>query len=186
MLRDELEKKPHALDFLNPRRRPEPPSRRNVYAGSGLAVALVVLLMLGFSQLQSYWLKADIARLSAESKELDVLVEKATAVNQTVEAIEGWRGREVVWLDELRWLSQKLPDAEDAMITQLTLSLSSGRPKITVDGQAKSVEAATNLDRGLQDRSHRLDPDKKEVDESKSPYPVQFKASLLLGSEEER
>ncbi|MBU1155951.1 MAG: 30S ribosomal protein S13, partial [Proteobacteria bacterium] len=31
---DELEGTPHALDFLNPRHRPKPPSRRNTYAAS--------------------------------------------------------------------------------------------------------------------------------------------------------
>ena len=185
MLRDELEGTPHALDFLSPRRRPEPPNRRNAYTAAGLAAALVVLLILGYGWLQGRWLEADIERLTGKSKDLDVLVERATKINQAVDAIEAWRDRDVVWLDELRWLSDKLPKAEDAMLTQLTLSVSSGRGEIVVDGQAKSVEAATKLDRGLQDSSHRLVPKSKSEDESKRPYPVQFRSSLSLGLEEE-
>lgn len=184
MLRDELEGTPHALDFLNPRRRPEPPSRRNIFTAAGLAAALVVLLLLGYGWLQSRWLEADIAELTSKSKDLDVLVERATKINEAVDAVEAWRDREVVWLDELRWLSDNLPEAEDAMLTKLTLSVVSGRAEIIVDGQAKSPEAATRLDRQLQDASHRLYADTKRRDESKSPYPMQFKNSLLLGSEE--
>jgi len=184
MLRDELEGTPHALDFANPRRRPEPPSRRNTFTAAGLAAALVVLLLLGYGWLQGRWLEADVAELTGKSKDLDARVERATKVNEAVDAIEAWRDRDVVWLDELRWLSDNLPEAEDAMITQLTLSVVSGRGEIVVDGQAKSPEATTRLDRRLQDASHRLYADTKRRDESKSPYPVQFKNSLLLGSEE--
>ena len=59
----------------------------------------------------------------------------------------------------------------------MSLSVTTGRPEITVDGKAKSVEAATRLDRGLQDPSHRLVTDTKRQDESKGSYPVQFKSS---------
>jgi len=185
MLRDELEGTPQALDFLHPRRRPEPPSRRNIYAAAGLAAALVVLLLLGYGWFQSSSLKADVAELTGKSKDLDALVERATRINDAVEAIEAWRDQDVVWLDELRWLSENLPEAEDAMLTKLTLSVGAGRGKIVVEGRAKSPEAAVRVDRRLRDASHRLDPDMKRRDESKKPYPVLFKNSLLLGSEEQ-
>ena len=48
ILLDELEQKGHAVDFLHPRRRPEPPSRRKSYALAGLAVALVLLSFVGW------------------------------------------------------------------------------------------------------------------------------------------
>ena len=186
VLWDELDGTPHAFDFLHPRRRAEPPSRRNTYALGGLAAAALVVLLLGYGWLQSYLLKAEIARLEKDSNSLDRQVEQATETQQACDDIEQWMSTNVVWLDELRWLSEKFPDAQDAMLTQLTLSVSSGRGEITVDGQAKSVEAATRLDRGLQDPSHRLEPDTKRVDQSKKPYPVQFKSSLSLVPKQEQ
>lgn len=185
MLWDELDGKPHALDFLNPRRRPEPPSRRNTYALAGLAVALAVLLMLGYGWLQSSWLKADIKKLGEDSAELDKLVERSDRIEKAADEIEKWTQRDVVWLDQLRWLSENVPKAEDVMLTQLTLSSLGARPEITVDGQAKSVDAATRLDSGLQDSSHRLVGKTKSEDPSKKPYPVQFRSSLLIGPEDE-
>lgn len=180
MLWDELDGTPHAFDFLHPRRRPEPPSRRNTYALAGLAAALLVVLFLGYGWLQSRWLEADIKRLNTESTALDRLVEQVAETQDACDEIEEWLSGNVVWLDELRWLSEKFPDAEDAMLTQVTLSVSSGKREIAVDGQAKSVEAATKLDRGLQDPSHRLVGKTKSEDQSKRPYPVQFKSSLSL------
>jgi len=184
MLWDELEGTPHAFDFLNPRRRPPPPSRRNTYALAGLAAAVVVLLILGVGWLQRHWLDSDIKRLQAESASLDKAVEEAAGLQHAAEEIEKWASTEVVWLDELRWLSEKFPEAQDAMLTQLTLSMGSGKGEMSVNGQARSVEAATKLDSSLQDESHRLAGETKSQDESKKPYPVEFKAALLLGPEE--
>jgi Tfp pilus assembly PilM family ATPase/Tfp pilus assembly protein PilN len=47
-LLDELEQKRPAVDFLHPRRRPQPPSRRKSYVMAGLAVALVVISFVGW------------------------------------------------------------------------------------------------------------------------------------------
>ncbi len=47
-LLDELEQRSHAVDFLNPRRRPAPPSRRKSYVLAGVAVALVAFSLVGW------------------------------------------------------------------------------------------------------------------------------------------
>ncbi len=185
MLCDELDRTAHELDFLNPRRRPEAASRRNTYTAAGLGAALVVLLLIGVQWFQTMSLDADIKRLKGELAELERQEKKALETQEAAEAIEAWRSRDVVWLDELRWLSNQFPQAEDAMLTGLTLSVASGKPEITIEGKAKSVAAATRLDRGLQGPSHRLVPDTKREDPSKGSYPVQFKSSLLLGLEDE-
>lgn len=187
---DELEGTPHALDFLNPRRRPEPPSRRNTFAASALGVAVLVLLLLGWGRVQQIWLNAEISRLSGESKKLDEQVDRAQDLQDAVDEIEKWTaaGNDVVWLDELRWLSENFPDAQDAMLTQLTLSVSSGKGEMTLDGQARSVDAVTRLDADLQGESnrysHRMAGKTKKEDESKRPYPVQFRSVLSLTPKE--
>jgi len=188
---DELEGTPHALDFLNPRRRPRPPSRRNTYSASALGVAVVVLLLLGLGWLQGYLLQTKINQLAKESSDLDEPVERAEELQRAVDEIEGWTSTatDIVWLDELRWLSEKFPKAEEAMLTQLTLSISSGRGEMTLDGQARSVDAVTKLDDALQGDSHRyshrLAGKTKEEDESKKPYPVKFRSVLSLTPKEE-
>ena len=180
MLWDELEGTPHALDFLNPRRRLEPASRRKAYSLAGLAAAVVVLVILGSGWLQARNLDAEIKDLRKESGSLERELKQAAKIEQAADEIENWTSTRVVWLDELRWLSEKFPQAEDAMLTQLTLSASSGKGEMTADGQARSVDAVTKLDSGLQDESHRLVGKTKRVDESKQPYPVQFRSLLLL------
>ena len=103
---------------------------------------------------------------------------------RVVENIEEWAGTTVGWLDELHWLSEILPDAEDAMLTQLTLSITPGKAEMTLEGRARSIDAVTRLDTNLQAESddyfHRLTTDRKSEDESRKPYPVQFSSTLLL------
>jgi Tfp pilus assembly PilM family ATPase len=199
MLIDELDGVPHAFDLLHPRRPPQAPSYRDKYALAGLAVATLVLLLLGLTWFQSSRLDKEIKRLERElstasdvSKTLgydrqvglDNLLEEVQEKQQVVEEIERWAGTTVGWLDELRWLSEKLPDSQDAMLTQLTLSTGSGKAKMILDGRARSIDAVTKLDTDLQDDSenyfHSLEADRKSEDESKKPYPVDFKSTLSL------
>jgi len=199
MLVDELEGAGHALDLLHPRRPPQPPSHRDKYALAGMAVAALVLLLLGLTWFQSGQLNKEIARLKGEltrasalSKTLgyegrvglDDMVEEVQEKQKMVEEIEKWTGTTVGWLDELRWLSEKVPDAQDAMITQLTLSISPGKTEMTLDGRARSAEAVTRLDTNLRDDSdnyrHSLDTDRISDDAAKKPYPVQFRSSVSL------
>lgn len=199
MLCDELDDVPHALDFLHPRRAPQPASYRDKYALAGLVVATLVLLLLGLTWFQSQRLNKEIQQLRRElstasdvSKTLgyerpvglDDLVADVQETQQVVDNIESWTGSTVGWLDELRWLSAKLPDAQDAMLTQLTLSISPGKAEMTLDGRARSIDAVTRLDTNLQDDSenymHRLETQRKSEDESRKPYTVQFRSTLSL------
>lgn len=199
MLVDELEGAEHALDLLHPRRPPQPPSHRDKYALGGMVAAALVLLLLGLTWFQSSQLNKEIARLSGEltrasplSKTLgyegrvglDEMVEEVQEKQQMVDEIEKWAGTTVGWLGELRWLSEKLPDAQDAMLTQLTLSITAGKAEMTLDGRARSIDAVTKIDINLQDDSdnyeHRLTTDRKSEDESKKPYPVEFKSAVTL------
>ncbi len=185
MLWDELEQTPHAFDFLNPRRRPKPPSRRNTYVAAGLAAALVVLALPLSSWLEGSWLKGDIDKLSAASKDLDQKIEQVAKLERAAEEIEEWMSAEVVWLDELRWLSQEFPEAQDAMLAQLTLAVNAaGRGEMILDGLARDVDAVNRLDRGLRDESHRVAGKAKSEDRSRAHYSVHFRSSLLISPEE--
>jgi Tfp pilus assembly PilM family ATPase/Tfp pilus assembly protein PilN len=189
MLWDELEGAPPALDFLNPRRPPAPPSRRNTFALAGLAVAMLVFFVILFGLLQQYWLETEIQDLESQQAALKTQLEGAAKIERAVEEIDNWAAAGVGLLDELRWLSDKLPDAQDAMITQLTWTIGADTGHMNLNGRARSVEALTDLERRLQDDSqryaHRLVGKSKSEDASRRPYPVEFQSSLLLIPKEE-
>ena len=97
ILLDELEQKSHAVDFLHPRRRPKPPSRRKSYAVVGLAVALVVLSFVGWR-----WNTRRV--LTNEKAVLEQ--EMATAPQLSADLVEKYRVSTRTLLDEARKLGE--------------------------------------------------------------------------------
>jgi Tfp pilus assembly protein PilN len=179
ILLDELEERSHAIDFLHPRRRPEPPSRRNLYAAAGLAAAVVVLLALVFGWMHRSSINKDIQRLKAESNRLDREVAQATQKVAAAVAIEDWTSQETNWLDELRWLSDEFPSAEQAMVTKLELSGKKGG-KIEFDGFALDVNALKKMDRSLDDESHQVVGQGAGEASSRERYSARFDRAVNL------
>ncbi|NUQ61562.1 MAG: hypothetical protein HUU20_03685, partial [Pirellulales bacterium] len=177
---DEATSTPPAFDFLHPRRRPEPPSRRNTYALAGLAAGLLVLAVMAASWLKGGRVESEIRRLQANSRTLDKNFEKAEKTEKAAQEVAQWIAGEVNWLDELRWLSEHFPQAEDAMLTQIKLNVNSGRGEITLDGVARNVESVGELDRGLHDERHRLAGKSKSESGVKPPYGVQFRSTVRI------
>jgi hypothetical protein len=179
ILLDELTEQPHAMDFLQPRRRPPPPSRRNLYTTAGLAVAVVVLLVVALGWWHRNSLKADIIRLNNEARLLDKKVQQADKHIEAAEAIGKWAEKEVVWLEELKWLAEKLPPPEELMLNQLELDRESGR--MDMEGQARNVDTVKAMDRSLQDDSHQVIGEGGGASSASQRYAVRFERAVVLG-----
>jgi len=181
MLLDELDQAPHAIDFLHPRRPPEPPTTRVKYLLAGVAAIALIGLVFLLGPLQRWRLEGEIADLQRESKSLDKQVAAAAKVEQAVREIEKWTGTEVVWLDELRRLCEKLPSAEDVMLTKLILSLSSHGGEIQIDGLARTYAAIDEIEKSLhEDKSHHVTPGGTSQDDSTKPYARRFSVSVSV------
>lgn len=180
MLANELADEPQAFDFLHPRQRPEPPNRRNTYMLSGVAAGLLVLLVFLAGWYQRSEGLAAVLRLQAESKSLDKKVGEADKLQKQAGEIDKWLADEIVWLDELRWLSEKFPSAEDAMLTQMKMSVSTEKGEIVLDGLARNVDAVKKLDSDLHDGHRRMAGKTKGEHKSGSSYSLQFRSSLLV------
>ena len=90
MLLDEADRTPHAIDFLHPRQRPPPRSRRKQLVMASLAVALLVALVVLYQNWAKGRLEDEIESLTRKSKALDSKVAKADKVNQEVADISKW------------------------------------------------------------------------------------------------
>jgi Tfp pilus assembly PilM family ATPase len=181
-LLDELEGTGHAIDFLHPRRRPEPPSRQNQYVLAGSAVLLLVLLTVGLGWYRKSALQEEVKRLQAEAATLKRQVAQATKVERLAGKISDWASPEVVWLDELLWLSEKFPPAQEGMLTQLQC-MSRGGGEIHVKGLAKDVSTVKEMEDRLRDAAHRVQSRDKSVDTSQKMYTYNFSSTIVLGEE---
>jgi Tfp pilus assembly PilM family ATPase len=185
LVADEAAGAPHAIDFLSPRRAPERPTRRKqgVAIAAGVAVAAACLTVAAVARLML--LDARIERLAAESKSWDASVAEAALLEQSAEECTAWQGRQVMWLDELRLLSERFPESKDGMLTGLTLSAGEEGGQVQLDGLVRDVGVVSALESRLRDRQHSVSGNSRQEDETQPPYGWRFSSSMRIASPEE-
>ncbi len=180
---DEVEGSPHAFDFLHPRRPPQPPSRRNTYILGGLAAATIVLAVIALNWVQTAQLKADIRRLGQEAVALEPEVKKGDKLVADAEEVADWLKNEVVWLEELAWLSQRLPDSKDAMFTSFSATSNNRGRKMRLKGFVRNPDIVSALYNGLRDSTHRVVDEKRNENRTQKGYEILYSSSVQILSE---
>ena len=147
----------HAVDFLHPREKPRPVNRARIAAIAG-AVLTAVILGVAYER-WSTWSEID-AQYDAKKEEYDKL-KKATAkagdLKKLVDAIEAWKARDVVWLDELRDLSLRLPSSRDVVLSGMSLTPSqSGGGTIDFEGLMRAPGVLVNLEKKIRDEYRQV------------------------------
>jgi len=147
----------HAVDFLHPREKARPVNRARIAAIAG-AVLAVAILGVAYER-WSTWSEID-AKYDAKKEEYDKL-KKATAkaddLRKLVGAIEAWKARDVVWLDELRDLSLRLPSSRDVVLSSISLSPSqSGGGTIDFEGLMRAPGVLVNLEKKIRDEYRQV------------------------------
>ena len=183
MLLDAAEQKPHSLDFLNPRRKAEPPNRRRELTLIGTAAAVLVLAISGFLWLQLRGLDAEIEQLAGKSSELELMVKRGQELDKKVGEIDKWASTDVVWLDEFTRLAESLPAADDLMLTQLRASAKTGGGHWQLDGMAKDVAAISNIEQRLKDETHDVEHQASQQRVGDPRYHWLFKSSVNIHNE---
>jgi len=178
---DEAAGRRPALDFLHPRQPPKPPSRRGTYVLVGVIAAMVVLALLVFNHVRAVRLDRAIREKDRQLTRLKPLVKKAETAIAAADQVDAWVGNEVVWLDELRWLSERFPTAADARLTTLGAFSNERGRGMTLSGLARDADAKAVLDRSLQDATHQLLPQTSE-DRGGERYQITFGSAVRIKS----
>lgn len=184
MLLDELEQVAPAVDFLHPRQPPKPRSRRNLIVLVAVAASLLVAGFLFLRWQDRRALAAEVETLKGQNAKLDLALKRAERIAKASAEIEKWTATDVVWLDELRRLAERLPPAQEVMLTQVTAGASRTGGEIKIDGLAQSAATIDRLEQGLRDASHRVEGEHRGEDASRDDYPWQFSSSLFVPPEE--
>jgi Tfp pilus assembly PilM family ATPase len=148
----------HALDFLHPRRPPRPPNRRRMVLTAAAAVAAIVLCC-GYS----YWdlldrAKADNRRLAQDIKLCNESLKQYSEQKRITDDIREWRVGDVIWLDELRDLSLRMPSSRDVVLQHMTMTdgRRGGAGVIQVRGRIRDPSVVARIDRSLHDVYHTV------------------------------
>ncbi len=126
MLLAEFRQTGHAIDFLHPRRRAEPPSRRKQWILAGAAVAVLALGYFTWTKIEHYQLASEVQDLQDRAKSLDDDIAQRKKMREQVKEIRQWTDGEANWLDQLYSLSQLFPRADDAVLRELSVNVKLG------------------------------------------------------------
>ena len=121
MLLDDAAGESHTIDFLNPRKKPEPKSRRREIIIAAATAAAVLLIGGGWIGYQLYGMDSDIDAANQRATQLQQQADKLKDVRTKADAIDHWLAGEVNWLDEIASLASKAPKAQDLMLTNLQI-----------------------------------------------------------------
>lgn len=183
-LMDEIERDRPALDFLNPRRPAEKNAQKNLATGVGLAVAVLLLGLVSYHVYQKKTLEGEVERFSSQLTKLKRDVKKAEKTIADADAVQNWEADEVEWLDELRWISEKAPPAEDVLITQMSLAANNRTGQFSLVGVVKDVDAYKSMEENLNDEKHEVKSGTASRDDSRKGYTHKFNSSILLRTED--
>jgi len=182
MLASELEHTGHAIDFLHPRRRPPPPSRRKKYIAAGVAAGVLVLGYLIYGRIERSHLEDEIATLEAKSNSLKGEVAEAAKVEKKVAEISKWAAGDILWLEEIRKLSERCPPSKEIMLTRLEILPSVNGGEMKLDGLAALPATIGDMEAKLHDKSHRVQP-KGSSTSKKKLYALEFSESVYVEPE---
>lgn len=156
MLIDEAAERAPAIDFLHPRRRPEPPNHRKLYSLIGGVAAAVALLLFGLVWYQLSSLDGKFKRLQGDLFEQTKLAKAGKPVRDEVARLDQFAAADVFWLEELRELSREFPPAEKAQVDELYAS-SKGNDdpaQLSIQGAALEASVIAQIEQALRDPRH--------------------------------
>jgi hypothetical protein len=147
----------HTVDFLHPKGPPRPGHRRRALV-IGAAILGLFAAVVGYL----YWdtlanLRLANQRLSQQRKELDDALKRSRGRTQLYQAVRDWKAGEIVWLDELRELSLRLPPSRDLLVHRLSLAAGrSGGGVIELQGVARTAAVIAQIDRAWHNEFHSI------------------------------
>ena len=181
MLEDEVAETPPVIDFVNPRKTPEPESNQRLHLLLAATAATVLLAIVAFGY-QKYSEKgSEISRLKFEIRQLDEGTLRLKEAVELADSLRKWKAADRNWLDELLHLSTSEElSAEDFRIDSIGAVSFTGRPgKMTLRGRAKDFSATTKLENELSDDSHEVLPGRSSRSGDDERYPIIFRSEIV-------
>jgi len=177
ILCDEISDTPHDLDFLHPRKRPQPPSKRKQYLiGGGIAAAVVVIVG-GWLMLSAAARQAEIDGYRTKLAEYVPKLKQTAELELRMVGFTKWQADDVVWLDELRRLAQQLPSQKETVLTQIQAQRTATGSDVSLDGLIRQATALGALETNLRDERHRVTT-KGDLKSDDKNYERRFSTSM--------
>jgi len=186
MLLDEARGQRHAIDFLNPRRKREPPNRKRMLATIGGPVAAVVLGLVYFVWGGLAEAEEEIATLNDQYKELAETVKSTEKNRLLAEAIANWENGNIDWLGEIHELSREFPSSRDVLVLRMSMSSSrDGTGSITLDGLARQQSVVRQMEDRIRDKNHESQTRHVQEQQPDGSYSWRFSTTVRVAPSSE-
>jgi len=154
-----LTEKPNALDFRNPKRKPEKRTNRNLITTIVVACVLLLITTGGWGFFRRMAIEDELKVLKAQENELVNATAHHNQLKLQNDEINKWKKAEINWLEQLEWLSNNMPRSQDVIVTTAGLSLnapvnSSPTLKFTADSRGTTI--VPELEKSLRDDTHSV------------------------------
>ncbi len=195
MALDEADRLAPAVDFLHPRRHAEARRFGRIHVlAAGVLILAVAALGLHFWRQGAETARQREAAL-AELTQLQPIVSKYEDVTQRAGQIDAWLANDVIWLEELQRLSERIrpevltskefPVAEDVVVKELTFFRPAGREGGQIDVDAVGKTAATvTLEERLRDTDHSIASGPAQRDRSTPGYEFSYNLGISVAPPE--
>lgn len=174
------------IDFVNPRKRPEPISYRPLLIKVGIAAAVLFVFLSGYL----YWtlsaLDSEIAGLKESLKQIQSRADKGKSILTSASKVDEFVAQDVVLLDEMVALSEKFPPATDARLEDLSVVVGAPGNPITaaMQGGAASEQVLSQIEHTLRDSRHTVYGNRAEKKTSIPGFAWTFSAELHINPED--
>jgi len=168
-----------AIDLLNPRK-PLPPRsyKRIALLAAFASVILFIFVGTWLQERNSQWDQSQGALMS-RLKELNTQGKKLGPQVALVRSIAAWDSAGIIWLDELRDLSQKFPSAEEVTIQGMTISsLRGGNAMIRITCQVRDPAVIAKMDHDLRDQYRNATSTNFREQGTSSEHPWRFETVI--------
>ena len=156
MLADEAAGQAHQIDFLNPRRKPAPASRKRVFAFVAALAGVILIGAVAWMWVSLSRMDGEIDRLSQKNERLKKEEKQLNGFLDKTREIDGWLAGDINWLDEIRRTSEMYPSAKDAIVNDLqAVSMTEGG-LMRLTGEVKDSKTISLIERTLSDARHEV------------------------------
>jgi Tfp pilus assembly PilM family ATPase len=183
MLQIELRNARHAIDFMNPRRRPEPVSRRNLWISLGAAAAVLVIAYIIWGRVDHYLLVSDVDHLKDSVKQIQDELDSGKKARTNTAEIRKWVDQDAIWLDEIAGLSRGMPTSHDAMLGEFTASSGPRGSQMDIKGWTRNYGDIAKMEEGIRPLAGKMNTTDSHEDGSTPPYAWRFEASVNVDKE---
>ncbi|MDR1960130.1 MAG: hypothetical protein LBQ54_13985 [Planctomycetaceae bacterium] len=178
--------KPSPLDFVSPKRKKESGQQRQLIAAAIMFLFLLFTALIGYGYFRRTNLEQEVGTLQSKVATLENTVAMKEQKRNQAEAVANWKKNQILWLQELAWLSEKIPASEDTLLTSLQLRAVDGTGEMKFQGTVKNARVVPILETSLWDDTHQLRSQKTTELSNAKDYPYTFDITVLAVSAKEK